>query len=125
MKNYGDFGKKLPVDRIKPGYRLLEEVRNKTGGCLFKAGEVICNDDIKTMMRSDVDYVWVHYTDEVKIGKGYIELNLSSESLSVRGEGRQKDVLALSGKGFNPEQIARILDLPTGEVELILNLVHE
>ncbi len=53
------------------------------------------------------------------------KMNLSTESLSMVGEGRQKEVLTLSGKGFNAEQIARILDLPSGEVELILNLVHE
>ncbi len=53
------------------------------------------------------------------------KMNLPTESLGVVGEGRQKEVLALSGKGFNSEQIARILDLPSGEVELILNLVHQ
>jgi hypothetical protein len=36
----------------------------------------------------------------------------------------QGDVRLLSGKGFSPDQIARILDLPSGEVELMLNLVH-
>jgi len=34
------------------------------------------------------------------------------------------DVRMLSGKGFSPDQISRILDLPSGEVELMLNLVH-
>ena len=34
------------------------------------------------------------------------------------------DVQGLAGKGFSPEQISRILDLPSGEVELMLNLVH-
>jgi hypothetical protein len=53
------------------------------------------------------------------------KLNPSFESLNTSGEGREKEVLTLSGKGFNSEQIARILDLPSGEVELILNLVHE
>lgn len=46
-----------------------------------------------------------------------------------KGEERGKDynrdeVLALARKGFDAEQISRILDLPRGEVELILNLVH-
>jgi hypothetical protein len=54
----------------------------------------------------------------------YKKMNFSNESLSTVGEGRQKEVQALSEKGFNSEQIARILDLPSGEVELILNLVH-
>ena len=52
------------------------------------------------------------------------KMNLSKESLGVVEESRPKDVQTLAGKGFNPEQIARILDLPSGEVELILNLVH-
>ena len=43
----------------------------------------------------------------------------------AQGEGRQKEVQSLFEKGFNAEQIARILDLPSGEVELILNLAHE
>jgi hypothetical protein len=34
----------------------------------------------------------------------------------------QGEVRALAGKGFGADQIARILDLPLGEVELILNL---
>jgi hypothetical protein len=49
-------------------------------------------------------------------------MNFSTESLGDLGDGRQKEVQALAGKGFKPEQIARILDLPSGEVELILNL---
>ena len=53
------------------------------------------------------------------------KFNPSFESLTAGGEGREKEVLSLSGKGFSSEQIARILDLPVGEVELILNLVHE
>jgi hypothetical protein len=52
------------------------------------------------------------------------KMTISNESLGAVGEGRQKEVQDLSGKGFNSEQIARILDLPSGEVELILNLVH-
>jgi hypothetical protein len=52
------------------------------------------------------------------------KMNLSNESLGDAGESRPKEVQTLAGKGFNPEQIARILDLPSGEVELILNLVH-
>ncbi|MBI5601860.1 MAG: hypothetical protein HY879_00735 [Deltaproteobacteria bacterium] len=39
-------------------------------------------------------------------------------------QGHQNDVQTLADKGFNAEQIARILDLPSGEVELILNLVQ-
>ena len=39
-------------------------------------------------------------------------------------QGHQNEVQALADKGFNSEQIARILDLPSGEVELILNLVQ-
>jgi hypothetical protein len=53
------------------------------------------------------------------------KLNFPSESLNTGGERHQKEVLAMSEKGFNPEQVARILDLPKGEVELILNLVHQ
>jgi hypothetical protein len=34
----------------------------------------------------------------------------------------QGEVRVLAGKGFGADQIARILDLPLGEVELILNL---
>jgi hypothetical protein len=42
----------------------------------------------------------------------------------VNESAHRGEVRTLSQKGFNPEQIARILDLPSGEVELILNLVH-
>ena len=53
------------------------------------------------------------------------KMNSTTEPLAAAGEGRQKEVQSLFGKGFNAEQIARILDLPSGEVELILNLAHE
>ena len=53
------------------------------------------------------------------------KMNNAAEPLATAGEGRQKEVQALFGKGFAAEQIARILDLPSGEVELILNLAHE
>jgi hypothetical protein len=54
---------------------------------------------------------------------------MKNRSPSLDGMGaneidHQGTVRTLSQKGFNPEQIARILDLPSGEVELILNLVH-
>jgi len=51
-------------------------------------------------------------------------MNPSSEWLGANEIGHQGEVRTLSHKGFKPEQIARILDLPSGEVELILNLVH-
>ena len=53
------------------------------------------------------------------------KMNNAGETPGAVGEGRQKEVQALSEKGFNAEQIARILDLPSGEVELILNLAHD
>jgi len=53
------------------------------------------------------------------------KINNSPEPLGAVGEGRPNEVQSLFGKGFNSEQIARILDLPSGEVELILNLIHE
>jgi hypothetical protein len=46
---------------------------------------------------------------------------VKSSSAEKNGQGEVQD---LSGKGFSPDQIARILDLPSGEVELMLNLVH-
>jgi DNA-directed RNA polymerase specialized sigma24 family protein len=57
---------------------------------------------------------------------------LQKEKTAVKVEGAGKDtsrpgrseVENLAGKGFKSEEIARILDLPSGEVELILNLVH-
>lgn len=39
-------------------------------------------------------------------------------------KGHLAEVRSLADKGFNAEQIARILDLPSGEVELILNLAQ-
>jgi hypothetical protein len=48
-----------------------------------------------------------------------------TEPAAAVGEGRQMEVRALFDKGFSGDQIARILDLPSGEVELILNLAHE
>ncbi|OGP50527.1 MAG: hypothetical protein A2Y79_06440 [Deltaproteobacteria bacterium RBG_13_43_22] len=52
------------------------------------------------------------------------KINCSSEPIGAGEDGRQKEVQSLAGKGFNSEQIARILNLPSGEVELMLNLVH-
>jgi hypothetical protein len=80
MKDYGEFGKKLPVDRIKSGYQLLEDVRSKTGDRLFKAGDIVCDDDIRTMMHSDVKFVWVYRTEDMHPGDGYLELNLAADS---------------------------------------------
>jgi hypothetical protein len=42
----------------------------------------------------------------------------------VAEKAAQGEVQGLAGKGFSSNQIARILDLPSGEVELILNMVH-
>jgi hypothetical protein len=39
-------------------------------------------------------------------------------------KGHRAEVESLAGKGFTTEEIARILDIPSGEVELILNLVR-
>ncbi|MEW6184282.1 MAG: hypothetical protein AB1585_00925 [Thermodesulfobacteriota bacterium] len=52
------------------------------------------------------------------------KMNVSGEALESTAEGSRKDVRSLAEKGFSSDQIARILDLPAGEVELILNLVH-
>ncbi len=52
------------------------------------------------------------------------DMDPSIERFGARESGQRGEVRTLSHKGFNPEQIARILDLPSGEVELILNLVH-
>jgi hypothetical protein len=51
-------------------------------------------------------------------------LNLTGDFTGATPESHRSGVQALAGKGFKPEQIARILDVPSGEVELILNLVH-
>jgi hypothetical protein len=59
-KNVGDQGKKLSVVFLKPGDKLFEEVRGNTGGQLFKAGEVISEQDIATMkptLQSRRDYL--------------------------------------------------------------------
>jgi hypothetical protein len=53
------------------------------------------------------------------------KMNHSPEPLEAVGEGHPNEVQSLFAKGFNAEQIARILGLPSGEVELILNLIHE
>ncbi len=53
------------------------------------------------------------------------KMNDAPDRLSSVGEGPQNEVQSLFEKGFKAEQIARILDLPSGEVELILNLAHE
>jgi SOS response regulatory protein OraA/RecX len=45
-------------------------------------------------------------------------------SLAQAEKGSHAEIRSLAEKGFNSEQIARILDLPSGEVELILNLVQ-
>jgi hypothetical protein len=52
------------------------------------------------------------------------KMNYSLEKTESPGEGRQQEVHTLAEKGFSTDQIARILELPSGEVELILNLVH-
>ena len=51
-------------------------------------------------------------------------MNCSIELSGTAEEGCRNEVQSLAGKGFKPEQISRILNLPSGEVELILNLVH-
>jgi hypothetical protein len=43
---------------------------------------------------------------------------------SLGEKNSQGEVRVLADKGFSPEQIARIMNLPSGEVELMLNLVH-
>ncbi len=45
-------------------------------------------------------------------------------SLAHAENGPHTEIRSLADKGFNSKQIARILDLPSGEVELILNLVQ-
>lgn len=52
------------------------------------------------------------------------KLNEAAPNYGGEGDIRQREVLTLARKGFSAEQIACILDLPSGEVELILNLLH-
>jgi DNA-directed RNA polymerase specialized sigma24 family protein len=54
-----------------------------------------------------------------------VESSRVAEPIEPASDGRRKEVKSLFEKGFTAEQIARILDLPSGEVELILNLAHE
>jgi hypothetical protein len=49
---------------------------------------------------------------------------LPAEGDNQAPKGLRDEVESLAEKGFNTEQIARILDIPSGEVELILNLAH-
>jgi hypothetical protein len=51
-------------------------------------------------------------------------MDLSGNVNAATPKGHRSEVQTLASKGFKSEQIARILDLPSGEVELILNLVH-
>jgi hypothetical protein len=51
-------------------------------------------------------------------------MDLSGEVRPATPQTHHAEVHSLAGKGFKLEQISRILDLPSGEVELILNLVH-
>ena len=48
-----------------------------------------------------------------------------TDLVGVEEKGHQQSVQSLFKKGFSGEQIARILDLPSGEVELILNLARD
>jgi two-component system, chemotaxis family, chemotaxis protein CheY len=61
----GESGKKLTLDRLRAGDKLFDEVRGNTGGQLFKAGDVIAEDDITTMKNFGVEHVWVVFTDDM------------------------------------------------------------
>ncbi len=54
----------------------------------------------------------------------YKNLAGGPERVGEEGSGRQQRVRSLAEKGFSAEQIARILDAPAGEVELMLNLAE-
>ncbi len=64
--DFGEHGKKLPIDKLKDGYRLFEDVRGKTGGQLFRAGDVLSEQDINTLRHFGVEHVWVYYTEDMK-----------------------------------------------------------
>ncbi|MBA4392068.1 MAG: hypothetical protein C0407_00785 [Desulfobacca sp.] len=51
-------------------------------------------------------------------------MDLPGDSTGATSTSHRYEVQALARKGFKSEQIVQILDLPSGEVELILNLVH-
>jgi len=53
------------------------------------------------------------------------KMNSPVQPVSQIGEGYQKEVQSLYEKGFAADQIGRILDLPSGEVDLVLNLIRE
>jgi two-component system, chemotaxis family, chemotaxis protein CheY len=65
-KNVGELGRKMPVEHLQPGDRLFDEVRGKTGGQLFRPGEVLTKQDIVTLTNFGVETVWIHYTEDMK-----------------------------------------------------------
>ena len=52
------------------------------------------------------------------------KIRYNLDPLANVGEGHQREIQSLFEKGFEADQIARILDLPSGEVELVLNLIR-
>lgn len=54
----------------------------------------------------------------------YKTMNLPGELPAGIVKAYPNDIRTLADKGFGSDQIARILDMPSGEVELMLNLVH-
>jgi len=119
-----------PLKRIMKGLNKSQGRTKKTGPVeLLEIGDIT----EKLMIRLDKKIKMLKALEAQADEKIALLTNLISKetglvrSEEVRAEtprNHRSEVQDLAGKGFKSDQIARILDLPSGEVELILNLVH-
>ncbi|MFA6448313.1 MAG: response regulator [bacterium] len=93
-KQIGELGRKLPVDKLIAGDKLFDEVRGNTGGQLFMAGEVISENDIKTMKNFGVENAWVYFSDDMKTR---LEPSESSPTFQTIFDDIEKDIDSLRG----------------------------
>lgn len=112
--------------------RLTENSRTAKGNLTLELSEI--NDIAEKLVKRIDNKIKMLKTAEaqadqkIAILDGLITKLKNISSSDGVGEGAEKghpaEVRSLADKGFNAEQIARILDLPSGEVELILNLAR-
>lgn len=122
----------------------MNSLKNILGKCMENPWKIQRNFNLEVMEINDIaEKLFIRIDQKIKTLKTveasadekialldslinkFKKMNHAVDMLGAAGEGHQKEVQSLFGKGFNAEQIARILDLPAGEVELILNLAHE
>jgi hypothetical protein len=121
----------------------MNSLKNILGKCMENPWKIQRNFNLEVMEVNDIaEKIFVRLDQKIKTLKsveamadekilildGLInqlkKMNHDIKPLATVGEGHQKEVRTLFEKGFEADQIARILDLPSGEVELVLNLIR-